>query len=279
MDELIKDRSSWKAWFDSQELVVSPREVTWYERSLWEDVVMPILANGQKVTTSMLMPYIEKLRQGVPLAYVCGRIYFFGLAFQVEPGVLIPRPETEELVAWILEDHPAGKLSLLDIGSGSGVIPVTLKKKRPEWNLYGMEKSNDALQISKRNEVLNRVIINWIHADLFDPTALMHPTRMDVVVSNPPYIPLNERPMMGESTLRYEPEEALFVDGDDPLRFYRKILQVAETTGAGWVYFELNEFLTGNYQNWVASCLGWEATFKLDMQGKTRMLRMIRKPV
>ena len=274
MDDCIKDRNSWRLWFENQATFVSGKEKLWYERILWEDVVVPLLIGKQDISTKELDPFLERLRRGEPLACVSGRTYFYGIPFQVGPGVLIPRPETEELVAWILEDHSGERLSILDIGSGSGVIPIVLKKKRPDWKVYAMENSLEAIRIAEKNGQLNQVPIEWIHEDLFATEALRQVPKMDLIVSNPPYIRDSERHNMSTSTLNFEPEEALFVRDHDPLLYYREILKVADAMEASCLYLELNEFLTEIYQEWVAELSGWTALFRSDLQGKTRMLRL-----
>ena len=222
-----------------------------------------------------LSAILERLQANEPLQYILGEADFYGLKFEVTPAVLIPRPETEELVFQILE---AGKNKEgqkgLDIGTGSGCIPISLKKNRPDWSLTGMDISEEALQVARRNALKNQVEVNWIVQDVLDEEAWDKLGRYDFIVSNPPYIPLEEKKVMPRQVLDYEPALALFVENDNALVFYRKIhdLAIRSLSTGGSLFFELNEFNARAVQAMVDLRFFTEAVLLPDMQGKDRML-------
>ena len=222
-----------------------------------------------------LSAILERLQANEPLQYILGEADFYGLKFEVTPAVLIPRPETEELVFQILE---AGKNKEgqkgLDIGTGSGCIPISLKKNRPDWSLTGMDISEEALQVARRNALKNQVEVNWIVQDVLDEEAWDKLGRYDFIVSNPPYIPLEEKKVMPRQVLDYEPALALFVENDNALVFYRKIhdLAIRSLSTGGSLFFELNEFNARAVQAMVDLRFFTEAVLLPDMQGKYRML-------
>lgn len=219
----------------------------------------------------------ERLLGGEPVQYVVGKASFFGMMLEVGPAVLIPRPETEELVGWILDTMPAeAPLQVLDVGTGSGCIALALQKKRPHWQLYALDQSEDALRIAHTNakRLLSDAEIKWQVGDaLLAETWDRYPV-LDVVVSNPPYIPHRERALMPEQVLRHEPAQALFVPDDDPLLFYRHIALQAQRVLAkgGHLFFECNTF----YAAVVAEHLkarGWhDVQERKDMNGLDRMV-------
>ena len=213
---------------------------------------------------------LNRLEQHEPLQYVLGYAYFFGLKFKVSAHVLIPRPETEELVQWILDAELKRNLVLLDVGTGSGIIPVALKKNRPEWQCMGLDVSHSALNIAKLNAQELQAEIEWLHGDAL--VELPFP-QVDVLVSNPPYIPFEEKENMDKKVTQYEPELALFVENQDPLIFYRAILnQALQMNPTPVVYFELHEMYAEATRE-LAVEKGFAAELKKDAQGKNRMLR------
>lgn len=227
---------------------------------------------------------LERLAAGEPVQYVLGQADFFGLKFKVNPAVLIPRQETEELVAWILEhlknndlEHPA----LLDIGLGSGCIGITLKKKFPRLQLFGLEKSRAALETATENarRILGEnAAFSFAEGDILDYHAWANFPLFDVVASNPPYIPLVEQSVMPEHVTAHEPALALFVDDADPLLFYGVIADFAlqKLRPSGALFFECNEFNASE----VADLLrekGFVGTeLRKDLAGAERMLRAVR---
>jgi release factor glutamine methyltransferase len=216
---------------------------------------------------------------GIPLQYILGVADFFGLKFKVTPAVLIPRQETEELVDWMiqyLKKQGNTSAQVLDIGLGSGCIGITLKRKLPDIELYGIEKSNAALTIALENahQILGDArLVHFKEADIltdnFDDLPMF-----DVIVSNPPYIPRHEATVMPEHVLEHEPELALFVEGDDPLLFYRVILQFAQQhlkTGAA-LFFECNEFNAGEVVGLLKEVGMTDIMLQKDIGGADRMV-------
>lgn len=227
---------------------------------------------------------LERLMAGEPVQYVLGQADFFGLKFKVNPAVLIPRQETEELVAWILEDLKNSKLehpALLDIGLGSGCIGVTLKKKLSRLQLFGLEKSAAALEVATGNarRILGEnVPFSFAEGDILDYHAWANFPLFDVVASNPPYIPLVEKSMMPEHVTAHEPALALFVDDTDPLLFYRAIADFAlqKLRPGGVLFFECNEFNASQVANLLHEKGFVETELRKDLAGAERMLRAVR---
>lgn len=220
----------------------------------------------------------ERLSAGEPLQYVLGQADFYGLKLSVTPDTLIPRAETEELVYEILQNHSAKwNLSVLDIGTGTGCIPLVLKHKRPNWDLTGVDVSKAALEVAQKNAGGLKLKINYRVADILDEQNWAAFPNYDIVVSNPPYIPPSESKLMPAHVLRHEPHRALFTATEDALVFYRAITRFASQhlIPGGFLYFELNEFNGAEALKYVENQGFKEAVLKNDMNGKTRMLRAV----
>ena len=188
----------------------------------------------------------ERLLQHEPIQYILETAHFYGLEFYVNPQVLIPRPETEALVAMIIEDckaFPRSDLSILDIGTGSGCIPISLASNLKTAKVCGIDVSPEALKVAKRNASSNSVEITFLQLDILKQETLH--SEYDVIVSNPPYVRVLEQEEMKANVLNYEPHLALFVPNDDPLIFYKKIAALAYThlKAGGILYFEINQYL------------------------------------
>ena len=212
---------------------------------------------------------INRLQAGEPVQYVTGIADFYGLQLTVTPAVLIPRPETEELVEWILEEHGSDRaLRVLDVGTGSGCIALALKARRPRWDVRGVDVSEAALEVARENATRLQLPVEFAQLDILRDTPPDGP--YDLVVSNPPYIRPAERERMGASTVAHEPELALFTPEDDPLLFYRRLKELSPDLLApgGWIYVETSEFEHGETAGLYA-----EATGRQDLQGKGRMVR------
>lgn len=223
---------------------------------------------------------LQRLLNHEPLQYVTGKAHFYGLQFKVNRHVLIPRPETEELVQLILQSPVANRTSpsILDIGTGSGCIPIAIKKNLPAASVFAIDISADALTVAKENAAINKVEVPFIEADILGPGMDQKiPQQFDVIVSNPPYITHNERHEMQSNVLEHEPHLALFVPDNDPLLFYKAITGFAtrHLQKDGSLYFEIN----AAYGNEVASYMiqqGFTVVQVIkDMQGKDRMVRGI----
>ncbi len=188
--------------------------------------------------------YLSDLQRERPLQYVLNEAYFYDLTFYVEEGVLIPRPETEELVEWILNTAPKDKaIRILDIGTGSGCIAITLAKKLPLARVTAMDVSEKALSIAQKNAVLNEVDIQWMSQSVLELDDLS--ASFDIIVSNPPYVRELEKVEIHNNVKQFEPELALFVSDEDPLIFYKKIAQLATQSlvSGGYLFFEINQYL------------------------------------
>jgi len=194
-----------------------------------------------------LQDAISKLKKEIPVQYIIGETEFFGLPFKVTNEVLIPRPETEELVHWIIKDHldkvQNSELKILDIGTGSGCIAISLAKNLPNTNVYALDISKKALKVAEENSLKNNVAIQFITEDILSIKKLPH--QFDIIVSNPPYVRELEKNQMQQNVLGNEPHLALFVKDENPLVFYDKIADLAKThlKKNGTLYFEINQYL------------------------------------
>ncbi|MCR5887984.1 peptide chain release factor N(5)-glutamine methyltransferase [Hymenobacter sp. J193] len=222
------------------------------------------------------LPHVRaRLLRHEPLQYVLGVAHFAGLELEVTPATLIPRPETEELVALIVhEQRGRAGLRMLDVGTGSGCIPLALAQALPGSQLTAVDVSAEALAVARRNAHKYSVAINFQLVDILQATPVLSGP-LDVIVSNPPYVLENERPLMRPNVLDYEPGTALFVPNHDPLLFYRRIAQLGQTllAAGGNLYFEINEqFAQETLQ--LLHQLGYTgAAAQLDIFGKARMVR------
>ncbi len=211
-----------------------------------------------------------------PVQYVVGMTYFYDLKFKVDPAVLIPRPETEELVHWILEDQPKNlNLRALDIGTGSGCIPITLKSKAPNFQVSAFDVSEEALSVARENAILNQVEVEFQNLDILKKENWKTLPSYEVIVSNPPYIPFSEKELMSTNVLDYEPEIALFVTNEDPLVFYRTIIEFAKKhlVKGGWLYFETNEYNATEVEALFFKAGFFDIEKQKDLQGKERMVK------
>lgn len=219
---------------------------------------------------------IKRLKRSEPIDYIIGNTSFYGYEFMVNEHVLIPRPETEELVKWIIDDHKGvnKQLDVLDIGSGSGCIAITLKKKKPTFRIFALEENMDAMNCTRINAKRLRANIEFFRTDFLDRSIWPAFGSFDIIVSNPPYISTSEKDLMTENTLNHEPEQALFAPGDDPLVFYREIVQfsIDHLSSNGVVYVELNEFKAEETLD-IFKTVFKDVEIKQDMQGKKRMLK------
>ena len=226
-----------------------------------------------------LIQILQELSKGRPLQYILEQTVFFGLPIKVNESVLIPRPETEELVDWILtniaDQDRENQINILDVGTGSGCIALSLKKHLPNSTVSALDISEKALLVANQNSIANLLDIETIHADIRTYTTQ---TKFDVIVSNPPYIALKEKETMLENVLAHEPHLALFVADHEPLVFYKAIARFALTNlrEHGLLFFEINE----NYGKQTVDMLtsnGFKTIeLRQDMQGKDRMIKCSR---
>ena len=221
---------------------------------------------------------LSKLIAHQPLQYVLGKTHFRDLTLKVDKRVLIPRPETEEMVEWVLEDFKKlnQKLRLIDMGTGSGCIGIALAKAQPYFSVFALDKDVDILDLTSENAKLNGVQIKCIEQDMNQMNTLK--LKIDVIVSNPPYVMLSEQNQMKSNVLDYEPHQAIFISNKDPLLFYRLILEFAADNlkPKGFIYFEINPLLLKELKDLIIS-FSYIVFERLDIFKKVRMLRLQKK--
>lgn len=220
---------------------------------------------------------LDGLIDFTPIQYLLGRTEFYGLEFQVNGNTLIPRPETEELVQWILFDCERAQrtqpLRILDIGTGSGCIAIALAKNLPDAMVSAIDVSPEALEVAARNAVFNGVKVQFLQQDILETTDLA--TQYDIIVSNPPYVRELEKQEIKPNVLEHEPHLALFVADDDALVFYKKIAQLAlkHLPQDGKLYFEINQYLGTEMVELLKSLDFKSLNLRKDIYGNDRMLK------
>ena len=218
--------------------------------------------------------YTEQLICGKPIQYILGKAWFMGQNFIVNENVLIPRPETEELVEWIISyaNIKNKTLSILDIGTGSGCISITLKMALPHCEVSALDISKEALKVAQLNANNLNVSVQWMEQNILDTVALEN--AYDIIVSNPPYIPIGEKESMQKQVVNFEPSLALFVPDEDPLIFYRTIAKMAKQSLSknGQLFFEIH-YDQGNAILTLLNELNFHAELRQDSFGKDRMIR------
>ena len=219
---------------------------------------------------------IIRLKQGEPVQYVTGKSSFYGFSVLVNPSVLIPRQETEELGNLIIsENQNKENLTILDFGTGSGIIAIALAKNLKNAKVSAVDISEEALQIASQNGCLNNVSIHFFQFDILQDSFEKLGEKYDIIVSNPPYIPERERYNLHKNVTDFEPHQALFVPDDDPLVFYRKILEIGKNllSSSGKIYFETHE----NFHNEIETLalkMGYSTIRKMkDINGKSRFVK------
>lgn len=221
---------------------------------------------------------LEKLKQEIPIQYILGKAHFYGLEFEVSPATLIPRPETEELVQWVIADNEfRGSPRILDIGTGSGCIAISLAKNLPDATVFAIDVSAEALKMARTNAGSNGVNVTFVQADILDAQDLEG--QFDIIVSNPPYVRQLEKPGIKRNVLEYEPHLALFVSDDDALVFYRKIadLAIGNLPKDGQLYLEINQYLGAEMISLLEGKGFSSVELRKDLYGNDRMVKGIRK--
>jgi release factor glutamine methyltransferase len=261
----------------------------------------------QPEQVTQMQQYTQELLAHKPVQYVLHEAWFYGMAFYVDENVLIPRPETEELVEWVLEEvrsrkyepgntgpgaglmptvggsknedasyvlPPTSRFSILDIGTGSGCIPISLKKKLPQAEVYACDVSEQALAVAAKNAAAHQTPIQFLQADFLNTGTWPTLPAVDIIVSNPPYIPHHNESSMLQHVLAYEPHLALFVPNEDPLVFYEAIARFAKEKlrAGGRIFVEIHEDL-GEQTKALFELNGFTAEVKKDFQGKDRMVK------
>jgi len=234
-----------------------------------------LLNNNQQ---DLLKKYTAQLLDHTPVQYVLEEAWFAGMPLYVNPHVLIPRPETEELVEWIINDYTFSanpNLSIADIGTGTGCIPIALKKKLTKAAITAIDVSPDALAVAQRNANKLKADIDFIQADILDSEQWKPLNLFDVIVSNPPYIAEKEAAGMQPNVLQHEPHIALFVPDDDALLFYKAIADfgLAHLTNNGHIYLEINERLGKEVSQLLEHKGFTNIELRKDLQDKDRMIK------
>jgi len=241
-------------WRQSQQVLKSQEEIPETKMRAYDDI-------------------LQALKRTEPLQYILGTAPFYGLDFKVNRSVLIPRPETEELVEWVIESCDSNReLHLIDIGTGSGCIAVSLAKNLIAARVTALDVSASALEVAAYNAAVNEVNISFVEADI---RAVELKEKFDIIVSNPPYITNAEKMEMHENVLAHEPHLALFVSNENPLVFYKAIADFAlrSLNREGYLFFEINEFLAKEMVDMLESKSFKDIELRTDMQGKDRMIR------
>ncbi len=264
--------------------IYSESELNYLEKIILEEITQKsfsqLFLSNKKLTEieqKKGVEIIEKLKQNIPIQYILNKAHFYNLSFYVDSNVLIPRPETEELVEWIIEKYKKNRecINILDIGTGSGCIAISLAKNLSNAHLYAIDKFPDTLDVSKRNAQFNSVEVNFICADILSPIKLE--TKFDIIVSNPPYIPIAEKQEMDIKVIEQEPNSALFIPNSNPIIFYEKIAEFAQShlKKNGQIFFEIHQ----NYGNDVKEMLDKKGfiniKLKKDISNNHRMISAI----
>ena len=241
----------------------------------WERVDY-LLNKNQKLSqkeVSFFKNCLEKINKNIPVQYITGQSNFCNLLIKVNPNVLIPRPETEELVHLILDNHKQDSLKeILDIGTGSGCIIIALKKTLPNTNCTAIDISKEAIRTAKANAVLNKVEVDFITKDILDYKN--EEKSWDMIVSNPPYIPISNKKHMHPNVVQNEPSQALFVENEEPLKYYQIISNFANNhlKKNGKIYFEIHEDFANDVVNLLSTKKHFKTTVHKDFQGKNRFV-------
>ncbi|TDE06118.1 peptide chain release factor N(5)-glutamine methyltransferase [Flavobacterium hiemivividum] len=220
---------------------------------------------------------LEQLKLEIPIQYLLGKTSFYGLDFEVNEKVLIPRPETEELVEWIVKENSKTEgfkgLKILDIGTGSGCIAISLAKNIPNATVYAIDVSENALATAKRNATLNEVDVTFLSQNILETEDLNQ--QFDIIVSNPPYVRNLEKQEIKKNVLDNEPHLALFVEDDDALIFYRKITELAQKNLSenGRLFFEINQYLGKEMVELLTEMNFKNIELRKDIYGNDRMIR------
>lgn len=220
----------------------------------------------------------ERLKNNEPVQYVLGEAWFGGMKFKVNKNVLIPRPETEELVDWVIKESQKSRVksqNILDVGTGSGCIPITLKKKLPGAAISAIDVCSEALFVATENAIEHNADVDFILLDFLDEEKWQELGHFDVIVSNPPYVKQSEKEGMHVRVKEFEPHQALFVPDNDALLFYRKLsdFSLKHLKAGGNLFVEINEALGGAVMDLFESAGFTNTELKKDMHGRDRMVK------
>nr|WP_299365855.1 peptide chain release factor N(5)-glutamine methyltransferase [Winogradskyella sp.] len=235
--------------------------------------------------TDIFFKTLEDLKRQKPIQYILGETEFYGLIFKVNSNVLIPRPETEELVDWIIKSHSDIKnkrLKILDIGTGSGCIAISLAKHLPNVEVSALDISKEAIEVARHNADINNVDVAFIEADILNKSnwdLSFDILEFDIIVSNPPYVRQLEKAEMKPNVLDNEPDLALFVPNENPLMYYEAIMNftVNNLKPQGHLYFEINQYLGNDTEQLLIDANFQNVELRKDLNGNDRMLKALRK--
>lgn len=242
------------------------------------DLALNIDLEFSELNLSVWNEILEKLKLEIPIQYILGTTSFYGLDFEVNENVLIPRPETEELVEWIIKENTniesSKKLKILDIGTGSGCIAISLAKNIPNSEVFALDVSIKALAIAKKNAEINNVNITFVQKNILEGVNLKQ--KFDIIVSNPPYVRNLEKHEIGKNVLNSEPHLALFVDDNDALIFYKKIAELAKINLVenSQLYFEINQYLAKETIELLENLGFKNIELRQDIYGNDRMVKL-----
>jgi release factor glutamine methyltransferase len=254
-----------------------------------------ILKKDEELSISQLtqiQAHLQRLKKHEPIQYITNKAWFYGMELYVDQNVLIPRPETEELVKWIVDDAKASgkdvfvrgpmeadettQLKILDIGTGSGCIALALKKTMPKAEVWACDVSEEALNVARRNGSDLDVRVDFQGLNFLDEEQQKQLPTVDIIVSNPPYVPLEDKEQMHRNVVDHEPHAALFVPNNDPLVFYKAIIQFSKKRlyKNGSIYLEIHEQLGKDVVNLFQQTGFDKIELRKDMQGKDRMVKI-----
>jgi len=220
-----------------------------------------------------LLSIVDELKKRKPIQYILGETEFYDLTIKTDEQTLIPRQETEELVDWIIRNEQGGTKKIVDIGTGTGCIAIALAKFLPQSNVEGIDFNEAIIRKAAENARLNHVNVRFFVLNILEEE--LSKQDYDIIVSNPPYVRISEKKMMHGNVLEYEPEEALFVQDDDPLIFYQRIAKIAgnHLNPKGVIYFEINEYFDHEVIQLLKKNDFVDVTLKRDINNKPRMIK------
>lgn len=232
-----------------------------------------IVEPGATLDITNLEDIIKQIETWRPVQYIIGSAEFMDMSLEVAEGVLIPRPETEELIYWITSNRKQN-VDILDIGTGSGCIAIALARAVENSRVWAMDISTEALAIARRNAMKYAPGVQFVEGDALANFSMLFDNKFDIIVSNPPYIPASDKALMRPNVTEYEPHDALFVADDDPLIFYRSIAHTARTLlrDKGELYFEIYEFLADEMRRMLQEEGYVDVVVREDFRGKQRMI-------
>jgi release factor glutamine methyltransferase len=277
---MVSVKEIWDKTLIQLEQVYSSSEAKNVNRILFEDGLgvkqLDLLMNTEiAIDETKLNDFIERLIQNEPIQYVTGLAYFYGREFMVRKGALIPRPDTEELVQLVVSENDISEPLVIDVGTGSGCIAISLALELSGSVVLGTDISKDALKIAKENALQHGINLEFIHHNILESD--LPNSEIDILISNPPYIPSKESSVMSDNVLAYEPHIALFVPDEDPMLFYKQIATAGKKSlkKTGRLYFEIHEDHSKQIQELLHQLNYTNIQIFKDMQGKERMVRAI----